>query len=589
MDSNSNDGSGSNTDYSLFSDPNLNVPATVDQSMGENSSNKINNQSSFNNTIIHNQTNNQTNNNNTRSPHILLPNPTINLQNSATILPNVQSQSNINPILNVNNNTTANSSNNNYYYQTSRQSYYGIGSNNNNSTLYQNNNNQIPGNPEYQSPTYLYQHNGNEQTNNNIGNFQSSYVNRSQLIYNNSTFANKNQITVDESNNYNTGNARDNLDNINRHRVQQQQELQGYPINSSIKNYEYNQPYQQYQSINNQPHHLPNINQMMNPKKIINQFHPLTSIITNLKRNSSNFIEGNLLPNLPIQSQQSTPLQSSYNPSQNDGRWPSSYYKRSDSDSTLTIPKVKQSNDHVDTSNSLPCISDRNLSHQDTSSNSDKSTFSMLNTLNKTQDAFNKSDLSGGQSTDVSSYGPSQTSQSSAPDSVEDIKIKFPKQSLEGIGLNDDFNLSSSSSLSSTSSSAYSTPSNIGHQNKTNASNLKNFAHVCHICGKQFKRKSWLQRHLLSHSSERNFDCPWCLSKHKRKDNLLQHMKLKHAENVLEQLRINLKANNPNDNSEPTLEGNGDHNIRTLMGEGILNKDEVKKLLNSLVAQHNPI
>ncbi|AQZ16642.1 MOT3 (YMR070W) [Zygosaccharomyces parabailii] len=98
--------------------------------------------------------------------------------------------------------------------------------------------------------------------------------------------------------------------------------------------------------------------------------------------------------------------------------------------------------------------------------------------------------------------------------------------------------------------------------------------HRCPLCEKAFKRKSWLRRHLLSHSPERHFSCPWCLSKHKRKDNLLQHMKVKHTAYVLQELKSRNVA----------IEGDvsGD-SIRTLLCEGRLNKDDVKRVLNGLI------
>lgn len=107
---------------------------------------------------------------------------------------------------------------------------------------------------------------------------------------------------------------------------------------------------------------------------------------------------------------------------------------------------------------------------------------------------------------------------------------------------------------------------------------LNTLSHRCPLCDKCFKRKSWLRRHLLSHSPERHFGCPWCLSKHKRKDNLLQHMKLKHTQYVLKELR--------DQNVEIDGEVRND-NIKTLLYEGRLNKDDVKKVLNGLIDRHN--
>lgn len=124
--------------------------------------------------------------------------------------------------------------------------------------------------------------------------------------------------------------------------------------------------------------------------------------------------------------------------------------------------------------------------------------------------------------------------------------------------------------------------------------------HQCHLCDKSFKRKSWLKRHLLSHSSIKPFNCPWCQSRHKRKDNLLQHMKLKHTPQVLQELQsagvhpivsnitlINL-ASTAGQNGVPSLVPvHGDMSmmtsIKTMIDDGTLNKDDVKRVLNMLI------
>ncbi|SMN21804.1 similar to Saccharomyces cerevisiae YMR070W MOT3 Nuclear transcription factor with two Cys2-His2 zinc fingers [Maudiozyma saulgeensis] len=128
--------------------------------------------------------------------------------------------------------------------------------------------------------------------------------------------------------------------------------------------------------------------------------------------------------------------------------------------------------------------------------------------------------------------------------------------------------------------------------------------HGCHLCEKSFKRKSWLKRHLLSHSAERHFLCPWCLSRHKRKDNLLQHMKLKHSTYLLDELKnhsvtfhwekststnhINNIHNIKLDQSNgPNCNNNNNNNIKTLLNEGVLNKEDVKRVLNKLIDQNN--
>lgn len=118
----------------------------------------------------------------------------------------------------------------------------------------------------------------------------------------------------------------------------------------------------------------------------------------------------------------------------------------------------------------------------------------------------------------------------------------------------------------------------VHQEPNTQLPKLNGLSHHCPMCDKSFKRKSWLRRHLLSHSPERHFGCPWCLSKHKRKDNLLQHMKLKHTEFVLEKLR----------NHNVGIDGEvRNDNIRTLLYEGRLNKEDVKKVLNGLIDSYN--
>ena len=130
--------------------------------------------------------------------------------------------------------------------------------------------------------------------------------------------------------------------------------------------------------------------------------------------------------------------------------------------------------------------------------------------------------------------------------------------------------------------------------------------HGCHLCEKSFKRKSWLKRHLLSHSAERHFLCPWCLSRHKRKDNLLQHMKLKHSSYLLDELRnhhvsFNWSKSSSSSFSQLNSENNkvdhhhsvgntqpsSNNNIKNLLNEGVLNKEDVKRVLNKLIDQNN--
>lgn len=154
-------------------------------------------------------------------------------------------------------------------------------------------------------------------------------------------------------------------------------------------------------------------------------------------------------------------------------------------------------------------------------------------------------------------------------------------------------------------------PHDITNTNNVSDNNMVVHVHSCHLCEKSFKRKSWLKRHLLSHSAERHFLCPWCLSRHKRKDNLLQHMKLKHYSNLLDELKnhnvtfnwekstvkiikddekndtINNKSTPFPDEDDNTSAPDSPNNIRLLLSDGVLNKEDVKKVLNKLIDQNN--
>lgn len=70
----------------------------------------------------------------------------------------------------------------------------------------------------------------------------------------------------------------------------------------------------------------------------------------------------------------------------------------------------------------------------------------------------------------------------------------------------------------------------------------ESYDYQCEKCNKAFKRKSGLKRHLLSLSVARLFFffCHWCLSKPKRRDNLLQHFKSKHPKYLYEGLKSSL-------------------------------------------------
>ena len=52
----------------------------------------------------------------------------------------------------------------------------------------------------------------------------------------------------------------------------------------------------------------------------------------------------------------------------------------------------------------------------------------------------------------------------------------------------------------------------------------------CPVCGKQFKFISFLKRHLLSHSDNKEFKCNKCDALFKYRFNLVQHTKTCHAQ-----------------------------------------------------------
>ena len=58
--------------------------------------------------------------------------------------------------------------------------------------------------------------------------------------------------------------------------------------------------------------------------------------------------------------------------------------------------------------------------------------------------------------------------------------------------------------------------------------------HLCTKCGASFHKLSRLERHLLSHSSERPFVCSVCESSYKRKDALDRHFESAHGNNMYE-------------------------------------------------------
>ncbi|CEP60867.1 Mot3p LALA0_S02e01442g [Lachancea lanzarotensis] len=117
----------------------------------------------------------------------------------------------------------------------------------------------------------------------------------------------------------------------------------------------------------------------------------------------------------------------------------------------------------------------------------------------------------------------------------------------------------------------------------------------CHLCSKSFRRRSWLKRHLLSHSDFKPHSCPWCQSRHKRRDNLFQHMKTKHPREVLQELyETNSCVDMPDIEQLMPAESSGDDalsgpgpNIRNLVEQGHVRKDRVKTVLNELAMRRN--
>ncbi|CCF60102.1 hypothetical protein KAFR_0J00340 [Kazachstania africana CBS 2517] len=94
----------------------------------------------------------------------------------------------------------------------------------------------------------------------------------------------------------------------------------------------------------------------------------------------------------------------------------------------------------------------------------------------------------------------------------------------------------------------------------------------CNVCNKIFQREAWLRRHHLSHTNDRNFLCPWCKSKHKRRDNLFKHIKLKHMELLMKAIR-----------EYYPLTDFEDKDLNELMRSGYLHREDIKRVFLHLI------
>lgn len=95
----------------------------------------------------------------------------------------------------------------------------------------------------------------------------------------------------------------------------------------------------------------------------------------------------------------------------------------------------------------------------------------------------------------------------------------------------------------------------------------------CKLCNKQFRRAAWLKRHIVTHTTERPFKCVWCTSKHKRRDNLFKHMRLKHMDLLMSSIK----------DFYPLVEFDCNDKLQDLIKSGKLHKEDVKRVLLSVI------
>lgn len=84
--------------------------------------------------------------------------------------------------------------------------------------------------------------------------------------------------------------------------------------------------------------------------------------------------------------------------------------------------------------------------------------------------------------------------------------------------------VTTSSSATNPSSSAGATPMAVTQTVKKPSKPVKK-NHACEMCGKAFRDVYHLNRHKLSHSDEKPFECPICNQRFKRKDRMTYHVR----------------------------------------------------------------
>lgn len=94
----------------------------------------------------------------------------------------------------------------------------------------------------------------------------------------------------------------------------------------------------------------------------------------------------------------------------------------------------------------------------------------------------------------------------------------------------------------------------------------------CNVCNKSFLRAAWLRRHVLTHTSYRQFQCIWCSSKHKRRDNLFKHIKIKHMDYLMDSIQ-----------DFYPLAHFESRDLNNLLKTGQLHREDIKKVILSII------